>query len=158
MIGTLFMLLKVYLCRGADPESKGRVENTVKYTKYNFAEHHIFHDIDTLIDQCMAWLTRTGNGKIHKTIKKIPAEVFALEKQHLIPVSTYETISTTSVPYGVRKDNTIIYKSSRYQVPKGTYRPGLKVNLKLEEKTLMITDIETREIYAGHTASVKRGD
>lgn len=152
------MKFKVYLCRGADPESKGRIENVVKYAKYNFAEHRIFHDIDTLNDQCIAWLTRTGNGKIHETTKKIPTEVFALEKQHLMPVSTYESISTTSVPYGVRKDNTIIYKSNRYQVPKGTYRPGLKVNLKLEEETLMITDIETGEIYARHTASLKRGE
>ena len=152
------MKFKVYLCRGADPETKGRVESVVKYAKYNFAEHRIFHDIGTLNDQCIAWLGRRGNGKEHETTKKIPAEVFALEKQHLIPVSTYERIPATSVPYGVRKDNTVIYKSNRYQVPKGTYQPGLKVNLTINEGTVIITDMESDEIYARHTLSTKRGE
>lgn len=30
--------LVVYMCRGADPESKGKIENTVKYIKGNFLE------------------------------------------------------------------------------------------------------------------------
>lgn len=36
----------VFLCRGADPESKGKVENVVKYAKHGFAEHRILRDID----------------------------------------------------------------------------------------------------------------
>ena len=70
----------IYLCRGADPESKGRIENVSKYAKYRFAEHRIFHDIDSFNEDCIAWLERTGNAKVHETTKKIPAEVFALER------------------------------------------------------------------------------
>ncbi|MDD4599641.1 MAG: DDE-type integrase/transposase/recombinase [Negativicutes bacterium] len=33
---------KVYLCRKGDPGSKGKVESTVKYVKYNFAKHRLF--------------------------------------------------------------------------------------------------------------------
>ena len=38
----------VFLCRGSDPESKGKVENVVKYAKHNFAEHRKFVDIQSL--------------------------------------------------------------------------------------------------------------
>ncbi len=69
------------MCRGADPETKGRVEAVVSYAKYNFADHRTFRDIDTFNEECMAWLKRRGNGKKHDVTQKIPAEVFALEKE-----------------------------------------------------------------------------
>lgn len=152
------MKFKVYLCRGADPESKGKVENVVKYAKYNFAEHRIYHDIDTLNDQCLSWLERRANGKEHETTKKIPAEVYALEKQHLIPVSTFRNISDTSISYGVRKDNTVLYKSNRYQVPKGTYAPEKRVNLSVQDGIVELSDIETGSVYARHSLSENRGE
>ncbi len=115
----------VFLCHGADPESKGKVENVVKYAKYGFAKHRILTDIESFNADCIAWLNRTGNAKEHGTIKKIPAEVFALEKEYLIPVSTYSFAATDkeSISYQVRKDNIVLYKGNRYRVPKGTYSP-----------------------------------
>ncbi|WP_235782090.1 hypothetical protein [Paenibacillus senegalensis] len=77
---------RIHMCRKADPESKGKIENVVKYIKRNFARHRSFTNIDKLNEQCLAWLNRTGNAKMHHTIKKIPAEVYALEKAHLRPV------------------------------------------------------------------------
>lgn len=152
------MKFKVYLCKGADPETKGRVEAVVKYAKYNFAKHRIFDNIDDFNQRCLAWLERTGNAKVHEITKKIPAEVFALEKQHLMPVPAYENISSSKIlPYIVRKDNTVLYKSNRYRVPKGTYKPGLKVNLLIDNGSMVITDIETGEIYARHKISVEKG-
>lgn len=152
------MKLKIYLCRSADPETKGRVEAVVKYAKYNFAKHRIFDNIDDFNQLCLAWLERTGNAKVHEITKKIPAEVFAIEKQHLIPVPTYENISSGKIlPYIVRKDNTVLYKSNRYRVPKGTYKPGIKVNLLNENGSIVITDMETGEIYARHKISMEKG-
>src|SRR5699024_11574565 len=55
-----------------------------------------------------------------------PDEVFLLEKQHLQPVShllSGESIHNYSITRVVNKDNTIIYKSNRYSVPIGTYKP-----------------------------------
>jgi transposase len=77
---------KIYMCRKADPETKGKVENVVKYVKRNFAKNRTFHNLEKLNEDCLAWLERTGNGKVHNTTKKIPAEVFLYEKQYLIPV------------------------------------------------------------------------
>ena len=152
------MKFKMYLCRGADPETKGRVEAVVKYAKYNFADHRVFHDIDTFNDECMAWLKRRGNGKRHDVTQKIPAEVFALEKEHLVPVPEFRNIfPADSLSYNIRKDNTVLYKSNRYRVPKGTYRPGLRVNLLVEDSSMIIVEPDTGEIYARHTISDGRG-
>src|SRR5699024_4186245 len=74
---------RVYLCRKADPESKGKVENVVKYIKHNFAKHRIFNTIGDWNDRAWSWLERTGNYNVHNTTKKRPFEVFTLEKQHL---------------------------------------------------------------------------
>ncbi|MBP2637184.1 MAG: Integrase catalytic region [Firmicutes bacterium] len=76
----------VYLCRGADPESKGKVESTVKYVKGNFLENRIYFDDETLNRCCLQWLDRTANAKVHGTTKRIPAEVFQQEHEHLRPL------------------------------------------------------------------------
>ena len=52
---------RVYLCRKSDPESKGKIENVVKYVKYNFADSRKFINIDNWNERCLAWLKRTGN-------------------------------------------------------------------------------------------------
>jgi len=150
---------KVYLCRGADPESKGRIEAVVKYAKYGFAKHRIYHDLDTLNKQCLDWLERTGNGKVHETTKKIPAEVFALEKEYLKPVPSFEPCisSNQSISYPVRKDNVVLYKSNRYRVPSGTYTPGTRVYMTIDKKYVHITDIQTGEIYVTHPLSTGKG-
>lgn len=31
-----------FICRSSDPETKGKIEAVVKYTKYNFARHRLF--------------------------------------------------------------------------------------------------------------------
>jgi transposase len=74
---------QIHLCRKSDPQSKGRIENVVKFVKYSFGRGRLYTNIAKLNESCLAWLTRTGNGKMHHSTKKIPAEVHALEKQHL---------------------------------------------------------------------------
>ena len=78
--------MDVYLCRKADPESKGKVESVVKFIKINFLENRFHMGIDLLNQSFEAWLERTGNAKVHGTTKKVPAKVFLLEQEHLRPV------------------------------------------------------------------------
>lgn len=153
------MRFEIFLCRGADPESKGRVENFVKYVKHGFAEHRIFTDIASFNEDCISWLDRTGNAKVHETTKKIPAEVFEVEREYLIPVSEYSFASAANenIPHQVRKDNTVLYRGNRYRVPKGTYKPGLNVLLIINDDTVSITDPDTGEIYATHILCHEKG-
>ena len=149
----------IFLCHGADPESKGLIENVVKYAKHGFAEHRIFRDIGSFNADCIAWLKRTGNKKEHGTTKKIPAEVFTFEKEHLIPVSEYSFVvaANDSIDYQVRKDNIVLYKGNRYRVPKGTYSPGKRVFMVVSDETVSITDTLTGEIYATHPLCHEKG-
>ena len=78
------MGFKLWVCRPGDPESKGRIEAVVKYMKYGFAANRTFTNISKWNQSCLDWLDRTANKKSHGTTKKVPAEVFALEKQYLI--------------------------------------------------------------------------
>lgn len=150
---------KVRLCRGFDPESKGKVEAVVKYVKINFARYRIFKDLTILNDEAIKWLERTGNARVHEITKKIPAEVFALEKQHLLPVPEMFSLkhSEDILTYPVRKDNTIMYKQNRYQLPKGTYAPGKKVELIQKNTSIILRDIETKQIYVMHPICIDKG-
>jgi transposase len=134
--------LTVWLCRKADPESKGMVESSVKFVKYNFARNRYFKDIAQWAQDCFSWLERTGNGKAHEETKKIPAEVFALEKQHLRPVPTaiYAKADDSMVTTPVRKNNTIRYKGSRYSVPVGTYTRCKVASVREREGHLEVYD------------------
>ncbi|SFW90106.1 DDE-type integrase/transposase/recombinase [Chitinophaga sancti] len=60
--------LGLHFCRKSDPESKGRIENVVKYVKGNFLYGRVYCDIETLQQQVLGWLTRTGNGVAHSTV------------------------------------------------------------------------------------------
>ncbi|WP_392486811.1 IS21 family transposase [Haloimpatiens sp. FM7315] len=154
------MKYKVRLCRAFDPESKGKIEAVVKFAKYNFAHYRTFVDIDSLNDDCLRWLDRTGNGKVHETTKKIPAEVFSLEQEHLklVPHLFEKNSSDNSLIYSVRKDNVILYKQVRYQVPKGTYAPSKEVKLLIKDMHMNIVDTDTNEVIASHKISIKKGD
>lgn len=153
------MKFKMRLCKAYDPESKGKVEAVVKFAKNNFARNRRFIDIESFNDECMLWLDRTGNGKVHDITKKVPKEVFALEKQHLIqiPFPLINQSSTLSLTYSVRKNNTISYKQNRYQVPKGTYSPGKEILLILKDNTLDIVDQDTEEVIVSHKVKEGKG-
>lgn len=152
------MGFRIRLCRAGDPESKGRVEAVVKYLKFNFAHHRTFTTIADWNQLCLDWLDRTANRKQHGTTKKVPAEVFALEKQYLRPVPPLWILPTSSVTRSVRKDNTILYKSNRYSVPINTYTPGLQVQVEERDDTLVLTAVGSDRILAEHPLSAGKGE
>jgi hypothetical protein len=151
------MGFSVYLCRSGDPESKGKVESTIKYFKRGFARHRKFFEIDIWNEDFLAWLARTANAKVHGTTKKVPAEVFCQEKLFLKPVPCTRRIYTPIVTRDVHKDNTIIYKGCRYSVPLGTYYPGREVALEEIDGMLRITDTIDPVVLAEHPLSEEKG-
>lgn len=153
--------LCLFVCRKADPESKGRIENVVGFVKHNFAKNRVFHHIEQWNEQCMAWLERTGNGKVHNTTKKRPVDVFALEKQHLRPVTSAITFSSinSSITRTVRKDNTIVYFANRYSVPLGTYTKSKQVYIEVtDEQRLKIKIERNGPVIAEHQVSEAKGE
>ena len=156
---------RVHLCRKADPESKGMIENVVKYIKGNFADSRVFKDIEDWNERALQWLERTGNKNVHNTTKKSPVEVFLLEKQHLEPVSSLlsnESTHASIITRNVGKDNTIRFASNRYSVPLGTYGvlPENQVVLDIQgeqQDTLIIRKQSNGEVLAEHQISSEKG-
>ena len=75
--------IKMYVCRKADPETKGKVENLVKYVKHNFFNTRDFPSVEEANAGVCKWLTRRANGKISQATKRIPAEVIEFERTQL---------------------------------------------------------------------------
>lgn len=149
--------LNIWLCHKADPESKGMVESTVKFVKGNFLPNRFFMEEDDLNESFLGWLKRTGNAKGHGTTKKVPAQVFELEREHLRAVQTKNYNLNPSIKRTVRKDNTILYNSNRYSLPQGTYTKHAEVTITATDGTLTIYDAFGDILLAIHTISPLRG-
>ena len=153
---------RVYMCRKADPESKGKIEKVVDFVKNNYARHRTFYNIDQWNEGCLSWLQRRGNGKIHGTTRKIPAEVFIEEKKYLRPVFDKIKLNTPalSLAYQVRKDNTVPIKGNRYTVPKGTYKgPHTYVKISYtDDNELIILELDTDKKLGQFKVPVDRGN
>ena len=121
---TLYRKFKLHFCRKADPPSKGKIENVIKYIKYNFLRGRTYVDIDTLNGEGYEWLSRTANAKTHAATKKIPEQEWWTEKEHLMPYDYIQYVQQSLKTYTVRKDNTIAFKSNFYLLPSGTYQGG----------------------------------
>lgn len=149
----------VVFCRKSDPQSKGKVENAVRYIKHNFMSAREFKDVQTLNAEALAWLERTANGTEHRGIRKIPADVFAIEKGHMRPYDGTPSLPEQTIDQRVvRQDNTIMYEGSFYSVPSGTYR-GRDTFVYVEQKdgTVNIYSSESGKTIASHPYSMEKG-
>ena len=147
---------RLYFCRKADPQSKGKVENVVKYTKQNFLYNRPFSDVPLLNQEALAWLGRTANAKPHAATQKVPHAEWCIEKKSLTPFVAI-AIKPPSNLYTVRKDNTISYKGNFYTLPSGTYNGrGTQVNVVRENGFLVASSI-TNVILCSHAISTEKG-
>ena len=153
-----FCGFKTIFCRKSDPESKGKIENVVKYVKNNFCKGRIYPGDEQLNQWVMEWLNRTANAKVHDGTKQIPAEVWEVEKDYLNPLPQRFISEPEDLPgYSVRKDNTIHYKSNFYTLPSGTYKDSqTRVFLKQREEVISIYD-SNKTLLATHPLCIDRG-
>lgn len=146
---------KLYFCRKADPESKGKVENVVKYVKQNFLYNRTYYNIETLNDDAMGWLGRTANALPHSLTKKDPHSELIIEQAFLKPY-VVQPLRVTPLSYTVRKDNTISWKGNLYSLPLGTYTGrGSQVTVQAQQEELIIFQVEGLELCRHKIASGK---
>jgi transposase len=150
-------VFRLHFCRKADPESKGKVENVVKYVKQNFLYNRPFTDINILNSEALAWLGRTANAQVHAGTQKIPYNEWCVERSFLVPFIAI-TIPPPSVLYTVRKDNTISWKGNFYTLPKGTYKGrGTQVKVSKDNAFIIISDQAGKHLCT-HTISAGKGN
>ena len=147
---------QLHFCRKADPESKGKIENVVKYVKYNFLRGRTYYDLHTLNAQAIEWLSRTGNANEHSTIHKIPSLEWELEKLHLQPLQPSFRVQPERISYTVSKTNVLIYQGCTYSLPVGTYQPpGTDVLVERQGQELVVFDQQAREIARQPISPIK---
>ena len=157
---------KVYMCRAADPESKGKVENAVRYVKHGFLENRLYPFDDETLNSCaIAWLERTAmsqrdiedtlreiygseisQGLISRITDKILPEVNEWQNRPLDKI--YPVIFFDGIVFNSRKDNKIISKCV-YSV--------LGINMEGQKEILgtWISENESASFYASICSDLK---
>jgi hypothetical protein len=148
---------KLRFCRKSDPQSKGKIENVIKYVKYNFLRGRGYYGILVLNDQAIDWLDRTANDKVHSTTLKIPKQEWEFERAFLFPLKLPFDFARENPAYNVTKDNVIHFKGSTYTVPDDTFqKPKTEVFVRQQNDYLSIFNNDGEEI-ARHTISLLKG-
>lgn len=148
----------VHLCRGADPQSKGKIERVVGYVKNHYLSCRKYCGISELNSGLVTWLDRVANAKVHDTTKMIPNRVFIEEMRHLKPVPTLSAPIAPKTAV-IRKTNVVHYLQNRYEVPRGTYFPGRMARIEDDTKTGQVSfyDAKTNDLLASHDISYSKG-
>jgi len=148
----------LHFCRKADPESKGKVENLVKYVKQNFLYNRTFHNIETLNDEVAGWLGRTANSLPHAVTQKSPFSELILELPFLTPYRPHIAQSVSLSTYAVRKDNTISFKGNFFSLPLGTFKgKETHVAVQIQGGELVISSPGDISEICRHALPVGRG-
>lgn len=148
----------LHFCRKADPQSKGKIENVVKYVKQNFLYNRTFHNVETLNDEAKGWLGRTANALPHAATWKIPYDEMITEKPFLKPYQACTAKAASISTYAVRKDNSISYKGNFYSLPLGTYQgKDTLVALHIEQTYLIISDQQGQQEICRHKVAIGKG-
>ena len=142
---------QTYVCRGCDPESKGKVERVISHIKIGFLDTKEYRGIDELNSACLEWLDKVANATVHSTTRRIPREMFQVEKELLkkhtpIPIQR----GVAQVILSVNSMNEVCYKKNFYSVPYELKKEKDKVRVEERAGVLYIYDPETNELLTAH--------
>lgn len=103
------------LCRIMRYQTKGKVENNVRYVKGNFLAGRKFESLADINHQRWPWLEKV-NSKVHGTTHEIPRE--RLKEENLSPIDGKpEYVIYLTDTRKVSRDCYISYLANRYSVP-----------------------------------------
>jgi transposase len=103
------------LCRIYRAQTKGKVENTVKYAKGNFILGRKFGSLEDANTQRWGWLEKV-NSRVHGTTHEVPKE--RLDEENLASLDgKSEYIVYQTATRKVARDCFISYHANKYSVP-----------------------------------------
>ncbi len=150
--------LSMRVCRKADPESKGKVENLVGFVKSSFFSARTFSSFEQIPAALSQWLRRRANGQITQATGKIPAVMLEEEQKALRVVrrSVFEKERRSERdPRKADEKGLISVMGNRYSVP-FAYRGGF-VDIYCSEEKLFIFDAKSGAQIAIHPLSPLKG-
>lgn len=113
------------VCRPYRPQTKGKVENSIKYIRQSFSQGEPLTTIPVLNRNVGVWLDSVANVRIHATTQKEPFERLKQEILVPLPAVPYDTSRIESRI--ATKDCFISYHGNRYSVPAHHIRQVLTV-------------------------------
>jgi hypothetical protein len=142
--------LRLYVCRAADPETKGKIENVVKFVKTNFLGSRDFEKVEEAKAGVLKWLPRRANGKISQATKQIPAVLIEEERAQLRPLrnSIFRKDSLLGREERTATDKALIsVQACNYQLP--LFYKNKTVEIYTTPEEVFVFDITTgKEIIA----------
>lgn len=103
------------VCRPYRPETKGKIESTVRYVKQNFWPGIAFDSVADLNQQARDWMEKV-NRQSHSTTREVPYE--RLPKERLLLLDNQPDYDTSYMEdRRVAKDCLLSYRGNRYSVP-----------------------------------------
>jgi len=113
------------VCQPYRPQTKGKVENSIKYIRQSFSQGEPLTTIAVLNHNVRVWLDSVANVRIHATTQKEPFERRKQEVLVPLPAVPYDTSRIESRI--ATKDCFISYHGNRYSVPARYIRQALTV-------------------------------
>lgn len=136
-------------CHGADPQSKGMVENLVGYAKSDLmVPQQPFTDLWSANDAAQVWCAEV-NATPHSEICAVPMERLQAERELLRPLpSLRPETGPKAVSRKVDRLSCVRFGSARYSVPCRLI--GQQVTITTTEKMIMVVAPVTGEVLAEH--------
>ena len=131
----------LFICKGHDPNTKGRVENTVNIVKRGFLDGRTYYGIDRLNCDALNWLDTTGNSIVNDYTKRTPKELFPIENKALVKVRFQEKplVQVLTMHAGF-----VEFRDNRYEMPQEIVSDGERIRVELQEDTLLFYVALTR--------------
>ncbi len=104
-------------CWMNDPESKGKVENSIKYLRKDFFYARTIEDLDTLNRQAWRWCDEVANEKVHSATREVPSARLSDEVEALAELPAHQVEVFSETTRWVRKDATFSFETNQYSVP-----------------------------------------
>ncbi len=131
-------------CRPYRAQTKGKVENGVKYVRGNFWLGLEFNDLTDLNDQVWNWLDDVANVRCHGTTGEVP--FVRLAHEGLQPLAGKPDYDTSLVCHRrSTKDCLVSYEGNRYSVPAAYAQQQLLLK-ETEGGQLLIYSLDGREL------------
>jgi transposase len=142
------------VCRPYRPETKGKIESTIRFLKGNFWPGTQFNSLQELNRQALVWCGEV-NRRVHATTREIPQVRFPHEG--LTPLNCQPAYDTSYVSYRqVAKDCLFSYRGNRYSVPHPYAGKSVLVREPLDSDTIRVFD--RQDLIAEHKTATGKGE
>jgi transposase len=130
-----------------DPQAKGQLERSHRFMRSNFEPGRVFANQLDYQDRLDAWADRV-NQRVHRTIRAVPAERLAEEKQRMRPLPAL-------MPDLDRRQVVRVPAQPFVRVDRNDYSinpdfAGRRVELRVSQTDLTATVLDTGELAAKH--------